>query len=317
MDTSTRTFTDELPPLHRTISHSPERVEPAPWHTRLLSPNTKLDSADTSSAVLKTGKLRPQRLNMLEVDQRPNGHSWDVSQHGDSFAAIGGEKTMDYGEPNDGPSTVLIVFIPILVVILTVLLGVLIFLIALLCMKRQRGIRLTEDGGPLDLSKGDGVMGEGGTEGVESRWLETVDPDVKEAYKRAKGKLICNVYADDQTGKCNIPLRLCPPTSLCRSSCRFRRREWQLGHLNRIMRRTCRCTSSQGLRSPSCPMVLVCQPAKAVATRSWPICRYRRSTRFTTGRSRCTTSQQLLKWRLDLRPNLIRHSGFPAGTASL
>lgn len=49
------------------------------------------------------------------------------------------------------------------------------------------GFRLTEDGGPLDLSKGDGVMGEGGVDGVESRWLETVEPDVREGYKRAKG----------------------------------------------------------------------------------------------------------------------------------
>lgn len=93
-----------------------------------------------------------------------------------------------YEDPEpDGPSTVIIVFIPILVVILTVLLGVLIFLIALLCMRRQKGIRLTEDGGPLDLSRGDGVMGEGGVEGVESRWLETTDSDVRDAYKRAKG----------------------------------------------------------------------------------------------------------------------------------
>ena len=47
---------------------------------------------------------------------------------------------------------------------------------------------LTEEGGPLDLSKGDGVIGEGGIEGVESRWLETVEPDVREGYKRAKGE---------------------------------------------------------------------------------------------------------------------------------
>jgi hypothetical protein len=47
---------------------------------------------------------------------------------------------------------------------------------------------LTEDGGPLDLSRGDGVIGEGGVEGVEARWLEGVEQDVKEAYRRAKGK---------------------------------------------------------------------------------------------------------------------------------
>lgn len=53
--------------------------------------------------------------------------------------------------------------------------------------------RLVEDGGPLDLSKGDGVMGEGGVEGVEARWLETVDPDTREGYKRAKGEFDCGM----------------------------------------------------------------------------------------------------------------------------
>lgn len=51
--------------------------------------------------------------------------------------------------------------------------------------------RLTEDGGPLDLSKGDGVVGEGGVEGVEARWLENLEPDVRDAYKRAKGEPWC------------------------------------------------------------------------------------------------------------------------------
>lgn len=36
------------------------------------------------------------------------------------------------------------------------------------------------------MSQDDGVIGEGGVEGVESRWLETVEPDVKAAYLRAK-----------------------------------------------------------------------------------------------------------------------------------
>nr|XP_019047055.1 endosome protein [Kwoniella bestiolae CBS 10118]OCF25985.1 endosome protein [Kwoniella bestiolae CBS 10118] len=92
--------------------------------------------------------------------------------------------TGDNGD--SGYSTILLIFIPVMVVVLTVLLGLVVFLVAVLYMRRRKGIRLTEDGGPLDLSKSDGVIGEGGVEGVESRWLETLDPDVKEAYKRAK-----------------------------------------------------------------------------------------------------------------------------------
>ncbi|ORX33994.1 concanavalin A-like lectin/glucanase domain-containing protein [Kockovaella imperatae] len=83
-------------------------------------------------------------------------------------------------------SAILLIFIPVLVVVLTVLVGLICFLVAVLFMRRRRGIKLVEDGGPLDLSKSDGVMGEGGTEGVEARWLENVEPDVREGYKRAK-----------------------------------------------------------------------------------------------------------------------------------
>nr|XP_019008380.1 endosome protein [Kwoniella pini CBS 10737]OCF47161.1 endosome protein [Kwoniella pini CBS 10737] len=90
------------------------------------------------------------------------------------------------GDGDSGYSTILLIFIPVMVVVLTVLLGLVVFLVAVLYMRRRKGIRLTEDGGPLDLSKSDGVIGEGGVEGVESRWIETLDADVKEAYKRAK-----------------------------------------------------------------------------------------------------------------------------------
>lgn len=94
--------------------------------------------------------------------------------------------TRSENDNGGGVSTLLLVFIPVLVVVLTVLVGMVVFLIVVLYVRRKRGIRLLEDGGPLDLSKGDGVVGEGGVEGVESRWLETVDPEVREAYNRAK-----------------------------------------------------------------------------------------------------------------------------------
>lgn len=94
--------------------------------------------------------------------------------------------TQSDNDNGGGVSALLLVFIPVLVVVLAVLVGMVVFLIAVLYMRRKRGIRLLEDGGPLDLSKGDGVIGEGGVEGVESRWLETVDSEVREAYNRAK-----------------------------------------------------------------------------------------------------------------------------------
>lgn len=206
MDTSTISFSDDVPDAPRTLSTPPERLEPGLLHTRLVapqSPRTKKQSQpkiDSSSAVASASGSRaargkaiarlakmPVKIGRYEY-LSPSSPEWGS---GAAEAKVVGSIHMrpTEFESGDGPSTVLIVFIPILVVILTVLLGVLIFLIALLCMKRQKGIRLTEDGGPLDLSKGDGVIGEGGVEGVEQRWLETTDPDVREAYLRAKGEL--------------------------------------------------------------------------------------------------------------------------------
>jgi hypothetical protein len=108
-------------------------------------------------------------------------------------------------EATKGLSTVILIFIPVLVVVITVLIGLICFLVAVLLMKRRQGVRLTEDGGPLDLSKGDGVMGEGGVDGVEGRWLETVEPDVREGYKRAKGESECSgIYFGGGEIRCRL-----------------------------------------------------------------------------------------------------------------
>ena len=50
------------------------------------------------------------------------------------------------------------------------------------------GCRLVDDGGPLDVMRNDGVMGEGGVAGVESRWLEEASEDERQGYRRAKGE---------------------------------------------------------------------------------------------------------------------------------
>ncbi|KAK4686522.1 Ran-binding protein 9/10, partial [Tremellales sp. Uapishka_1] len=159
MDTSTLSFS-HLDSSAEALTTSSYRLEPRPINTEWL---TRLISNTDPAAPKTTPLLTMQEPNFTEVPPT-DGH----------------------GNGNGGYSTLLLVFIPIMVVILTVLLGLLVFLMAILYLRRRKGIRLTEDGGPLDLSKSDGVMGEGGVEGVEARWLETVDPDVREAYKKAK-----------------------------------------------------------------------------------------------------------------------------------
>lgn len=89
--------------------------------------------------------------------------------------------------PGSGGKT-LYILLPVFVILATLLVLLVVFLIGIIYNKRRRGIRLVEDGGPLDLSRNDGVIGEGGIEGVESRWLEQVSEDVRQGYARAKGK---------------------------------------------------------------------------------------------------------------------------------
>lgn len=93
----------------------------------------------------------------------------------------------DHGK--DGGKT-LYILLPVFVILSTLLVLLIVFLIGIIYSKRRRGIRLVEDGGPLDLSRNDGVIGEGGIEGVESRWLEQVSEDVRQGYQRGKGELL-------------------------------------------------------------------------------------------------------------------------------
>lgn len=45
---------------------------------------------------------------------------------------------------------------------------------------------LRDHDGPIDMSREDLVEGEGGFEGVESRWLESVNENERRIYQRAK-----------------------------------------------------------------------------------------------------------------------------------
>lgn len=168
MDTGT-IISHTKPQLHLTKSLASEVPQPGPNHwlqqLDLSSPKTQTESMP----------LQVQMPRVMQIPQQPLPGAPTPEPRQDA--------------PNDGFSTVLLIFIPIMVVILTVLLGLVVFLVTVLYLRRKKGIKLTEDGGPLDLGKGngDGVIGEGGVEGVEARWLEGVEPDVREAYRKAKG----------------------------------------------------------------------------------------------------------------------------------
>lgn len=85
------------------------------------------------------------------------------------------------------PNEALLILLPLLVVLSILLFVLLIFLVCVLLLRRRRGIVLRDTDGPLDLSREEFVEADGGFEGVESRWLETVAPEDQMGYQRAKG----------------------------------------------------------------------------------------------------------------------------------
>ncbi|GAA5927416.1 hypothetical protein JCM1841_000465 [Sporobolomyces salmonicolor] len=87
-------------------------------------------------------------------------------------------------DPRGGQDQTLALLIP-LIIVLTVLLF-LIFLLIVLLLRRKRGIVLPDEGGPTNLEREEDVDGEGGLEGVESRWLQSVEEATRIGYQRAK-----------------------------------------------------------------------------------------------------------------------------------
>lgn len=96
-------------------------------------------------------------------------------------------------DPPDMPSPqqpdALLVLLPLLIVLSTFLLLLLTFLICVLVVRRRRGIILRDNDGPVDMSREELIEGEGGFEGVESRWLENQPENVRRDYLRTKGWL--------------------------------------------------------------------------------------------------------------------------------
>ena len=88
---------------------------------------------------------------------------------------------------NNPPHDALIVLLPLLIVLSTFLFMLLFFLVCVILIRRRRGIVLRDRDGPVDMSREELVDGEGGFEGVESRWIESVSEPERREYLRAKG----------------------------------------------------------------------------------------------------------------------------------
>ncbi|KAF7306976.1 SPRY-domain-containing protein [Mycena indigotica] len=89
-------------------------------------------------------------------------------------------------EDGEIPGDALLILLPLLIVLSTLLFILFLVLVCALLLRRRRGIMLRDMDGPVDLSREDFADGEGGFEGIESRWLESVSESVRRAYLRAR-----------------------------------------------------------------------------------------------------------------------------------
>ena len=139
----------------------------------------------------------------------------------------------------------LLFLLPLLIVLSTFLFLILLFLVFVILLRRRRGIRLRDGEGPIDLSREDFIEGEGGLDGVETRWLESVSEPERRTYLRAKGTFIsisqpspyCRYFHPTELPSSQIisfNTRPTPsqPTSPSPNSSQSKRRGWLLGHSN-------------------------------------------------------------------------------------
>ncbi|KAI5123572.1 hypothetical protein M0805_003390 [Coniferiporia weirii] len=94
---------------------------------------------------------------------------------------------IDSPQPTIPPNRdALLVLLPLLIVLSSLLFLLLLFLVCVLLLRRRRGIVLRDNDGPIDMSREELIDGEGGFEGVEERWLESVNEETQRSYRRAK-----------------------------------------------------------------------------------------------------------------------------------
>jgi hypothetical protein len=140
---------------------------------------------------------------------------------------------------NNQPAPDALLFIlPLLIVLSTFLFILLIFLVCVIFVRRRRGIVLRDSDGPTDMSREEVINGEGGLEGVESRWLESVSENTRRSYLRAKGHfhfsnfLIPFSSTLAQITNCNMPQTRSLQISRYLNSFLSRRKAFQHGLLS-------------------------------------------------------------------------------------
>lgn len=165
---------------------------------------------------------------------------------------------------NSQPAPDALLFIlPLLIVLSTFLFILLIFLVCVIFIRRRRGIVLRDSDGPTDMSREELIDGEGGFEGVESRWLESVSEHVRRSYLRAKGPFCFSKFLDPifmqpffvQITNCNMLRTRSLQISRYLNSFLSRRRVSQHGPLSQTTKLLIHFWFMLARKSPSFPIL--------------------------------------------------------------
>lgn len=102
------------------------------------------------------------------------------------LANEGGDSPPPIFSPPESSDETLALLLPLLVLLSTLVLLLLTFVILVIFVRRRARIALTDGDGPLDVGREEELEGLGGLDGIEERWLETVDDATRRGYLRAK-----------------------------------------------------------------------------------------------------------------------------------
>ena len=167
---------------------------------------------------------------------------------------------LDHREQSPAPDALLFI-LPLLIVLSTFLFVLLLFLVCIIFIRRRRGIVLRDADGPLDMSREELYEADGGFEGVESRWLESVSDPVRASYLRAKGPSLrpCHPHQIDplclQLINYSIPLTRNQLISPYRNFYPYRKKASPLGASSPTTKPSIRFSFTPALKSPSSPIL--------------------------------------------------------------
>ncbi len=113
------------------------------------------------------------------------GHAQDPSPTSKPFDIIHIPDEPVYQRPPTADDT-LALLLPLLILLSTLLFLLLLFIILVIVVRRRARISLGDSDGPLDVGREEELEGTGGLDGIEQRWLESVEPAIQRGYRRAK-----------------------------------------------------------------------------------------------------------------------------------